>query len=84
MAFSTEQVLDMLDTSGVSDIEEDPTFLLPHDSESEEDEPQPQITTPAIQDTDTATSDSSDEENVTPGKIHIISNNTLVFHTKNQ
>ena len=36
MAFTTEQVLGMLDSSGESDIDEDPDFLLPHESESEE------------------------------------------------
>ena len=36
MAFTTEQVLGMLDSSGESYIDEDPDFLLPHESESEE------------------------------------------------
>lgn len=38
MAFTTEQVLTMIDSSEESDIEEDPSFPLPHDSDFEEDE----------------------------------------------
>ena len=41
MAFSVDQVLDLLDSSGESEIEEDPGFLLPHESDSECEEPLP-------------------------------------------
>ena len=71
MAFTTEQVVNMLDTSGESDIDEHHCFLLPHDSETEEDEQQPHVSTPAIPAHQTATSDSSDQENAPPGKIQI-------------
>ena len=39
MAFTTEQVLSMIDSSGESDIDEDPCFLLSHKSDSEGEEP---------------------------------------------
>jgi len=35
MAINGEQVLGMLDSSGESNINEDPDFLLPQDSEEE-------------------------------------------------
>ena len=41
MAFSVDQVLDLLDSSGESEIEEDPGFLLPHESDSDCEEPLP-------------------------------------------
>ena len=41
MAFTVDQVLDLLDSSGESEIEEDPGFLLPHESDSECEEPLP-------------------------------------------
>ena len=85
MAFSTEQVLNMLDSSDESDIYEDPCFLLPHDSESEADEPHLPTTSTSISATQTGTTescDSSDEENAaSSGKIQFFSNNTQVFTT---
>ena len=39
MAFTADQVLDLLVSSGESEIEEDPGFLLPHESDSECEEP---------------------------------------------
>ena len=39
MVYTADEVLGMLDSSGESDIEEDPGFLLPHGSDSEGEEP---------------------------------------------
>ena len=39
MALTAEQVLDMLDSSDESEIEEDPEFLLPQDSDFDIEEP---------------------------------------------
>ena len=41
MAFTADQVLDLLDSSGESEIEEDPGFLLPQESDSDCEEPLP-------------------------------------------
>ena len=74
MAFTTEQVLSMIDSSGESDIDEYPCFLLPHESDSEGEEPHSSnssTTIPTIQTGAIENSDSSDEECVSPGKIWI-------------
>ena len=48
MAYTADEVLGMLDSSGESDIEEDPGFLLPHGSDSEGEEPHQSISSTSI------------------------------------
>ena len=39
MVYSMEEVLRFLDSSDESEVEEDPAFILPHESDSEVEEP---------------------------------------------
>ena len=77
MVFSVDQVLDLLDSSGESEIEEDPGFLLPHESDSDCEEPLPynsltiqESSQPiASEDSDSSYEDSSYEECIDQGII---------------
>ena len=82
--FTADQVLDLLDSSGESEIEEAPGFLLPHELDSECEEPLPwnsftlHLSSQAIASED---SDSSDEECIAQGII--IDNHTNINNSKN-
>ena len=80
MALTTEQVLAMMDSSGESDIEEDPAFLLPHESDSEEESivASTSATFPAPHNGTQETIASSIED-VLSGIIHFFPNNTYIL-----
>ena len=71
MAYTADEVLGMLDSSGESDIEEDPGFLLPYESDSEGEEPHQSISSTSIPNpqTDIKESDFSDEECTAQGIV---------------
>ena len=50
MAYSTEEVLRFLDSSDESEVEEDPAFILPHESDSEVEEPEQGLSVETIYD----------------------------------
>ena len=82
--FTADQVLDLLDSSGESEIEEAPGFLLPHESDSECEEPLPWNSFTLHQSSQpiaSEDSDSSDEECIAQGII--IDNHTNINNSKN-
>ena len=86
MAFTADQLLDLPDSSKESEIEEDPGFLLPHESDSECEEPLPCNSFTPHQSSQLIASENSDssyEECTAQGiKIQIIiihNNNNLVL-----
>ena len=82
MAFTAEEVARMLDSSDESEIEEDPLFMLPHESDSEHEEFFPCNSTTTVvssisgtnEDSDTSDEDiDNSDEDISQGIVNLYS-----------